>query len=115
MVAEDFSVEDKMPVHIIDNRKIDMTPTEWDMYIQICRSYDRPSFKGEELFRDLFETDDNGLIMFLRPPSNRHISMEVFMFMSIIMQHQHLRLMHQKVDDLCNELKEKVSKLIENK
>jgi len=104
-----------MPIKIIDNKKIEMTDDEFRMYTEICRSYDRPSFKGEELFRNLFESDDNGIIVFLRPPSDRHISMEVFMFMQIVMQHQHLRMMHQKVDNLCNELKEKVSKLIENK
>lgn len=92
-----------------------MTEDEFRMYIDICRSYDRPSFKGEELFRELFETDDNGIIVFLRPPSNRHTSMEVFMFMQIVMQHQHLRIMHKQVDDLCNELKEKVAKFTENK
>ena len=102
-------------IRIIDNKKIEMTQNEWDLYSEICRSYDRPSFKGEELFRDLFESDDNGIIIFLRPPSNRHISMEVFMFMSIIMTHQHLRLMHNQVDNLCDELRGKVSKLTENK
>lgn len=104
-----------MAVKIIDNKKIDITDDEYSMYSNICRSYDRPSFKGEELFRDLFETDDNGIIIFLKPPSNRHTSMEVFMFMSIVMQHQHIRIMHKKVDDLCNELREKVSKFTENK
>lgn len=102
-------------IRIIDNRKINMTDDEWNMYSGICRSYDRPSFKGEELFRDLFETDDNGIIVFLKPPSNRHTSMEVFMFMSIVMQHQHIRLMQKKVDDLCEEVREKVKKLTENK
>lgn len=92
-----------------------MTDDEWATYVQICRSYDRPSFKGEELFRELFETDNDGIIMFVRPPSNRHISMEVFMFVSALMNHQHIRLMHKKVDNLCNELRDKVSKIIESK
>lgn len=90
-----------------------MTEDEWKMYSDICRSYDRPSFKGEELFRDLFETDDNGIVIFLRPPSTRHISMEVFLFMSIVMQHQHIRMMHKKVDKLCEEMKEKVEKIVQ--
>ncbi len=92
-----------------------MSDDEWNMYNHICASYDRPSFKGIELFRDLFESDDNGMIVFLKPPSNRHVSMEVIIFISNIMVHQHIRYMHKKVDDLCAELKETVAKLVENK
>lgn len=104
-----------MVIKIIDNKKIDMTEDEYTLYQDICRSYDRTNFKGEELFRELFESDDHGIIIFLRPPHNRHTSMEVFLFISIIMQQQHMRLMHKKVDDLCADLSEKVAKLIENK
>lgn len=91
-----------------------MTEDEWNMYRDICRSYDRPNFKGEELFRDLFETDDNGVVIFLKPPSNRHTSMEIFLFISAIMQHQHIRMMHKKVDELCKTLKQDVEKIVEN-
>ena len=104
-----------MVIRIVDNKKIDMTDDEWRSYSNICRSYDRPSFKGEELFRDLFETDDNGILIFLRPPSNRHTSTEVIFFISMLMQHQHIRLMHKQVDSLCQELREKIEKLTENK
>jgi hypothetical protein len=104
-----------MVIKIIDNKKIDMTEDEYTLYKDICRSYDRPNFKGEELFRELFETDHHGMIIFLRPPNNRHTSMEVFMFMMVIFQHQNLRFMHKKVDDLCADLSQKVAKLIENK
>lgn len=104
-----------MTVKIIDNKKVEMTEDEWALYLEICKSYNRQNFKGEELFRELFETDDAGIIIFLKPPSHRHTSMEVFLFMASLMQHQHIRKMHKKVDDLCIELKEKVSKLLENK
>ena len=56
-------------MHIIDNKKVALTQNEWDMYQSICKSYDRQNFKGEDLFKDLFETDDNGIIIFLKPPS----------------------------------------------
>lgn len=113
-------------IRIIDNKKIDMTDDEWSMYNQICVSYDRPSFKGIELFRELFETDDYGIIVFIKPPSNRHTSMEVFLFISVVMLHQHIRLveqradeqmkeMSQKVDKLCEELKERFNALVEKK
>lgn len=100
-------------IRIIDNKKINITDDEWISYQQICRSYDRESFKGEELFRDLFETNDDGIIVFLRPPSNRHISFEVFMFLMIIFQQQYQRIANQKFDDLCGILSKKIIELDE--
>lgn len=95
-----------MPIKIVDNKKIEMTEDEWDYYKGICRSYDRVNFKGEELFRELFETDDNGIIVFIRPPA-KATSMEVYLFICSMFEHQHIRLIHKQVDDLCKELKEK--------
>lgn len=95
-----------MSVRVVDNKRLEMTEDEWTQYGAICRSYDRQNFKGEELFRDLFETDDFGIIVYLKPPSIRYTSMEVFMFLMALMQHQHLRLMHKQVDDACAEIKE---------
>lgn len=86
-------------MYVIDYKKIDLTSDEWEMYQKICRSYDRPNFKGEDLFRDLFETDDDGIIIFLKPPSKMYTSMEVFMFLMSLMQHQHLRRMEKRIED----------------
>lgn len=100
-----------MAIRIIDNKKIDLTDDEYKLYGEICRSYDRNNFKGEELFRGLFESDDAGIIMFLRPPSTKHTSLEVFLFVSTIMNHQQLRAMHAKVDGLCAEMRSKINEL----
>lgn len=86
-------------MRVIDYKKIDLTEDEWQMYNKICRSYDRPNFKGEDLFSDLFETDDDGIIIFLKPPSKMYTSMEVFLFLMSLMQHQHLRRMEKRVED----------------
>ncbi len=91
----------------IDHKKIDLTDHEWQLYEEICKSYDRPNFKGADLFRGLFETDGDGIITFLRPPVE-YTSMEVYLFMMSVMQHQHLREMYKKVDDLCLQLNEKI-------
>lgn len=95
-------------MRIIDNKKIDLTDDEWNMYQKIVKSYTTMTNKGEDLFMDLFETDDNGIIMFLKPPSKRQTSFEVFLFMMSIFQHQHLRLMHAQVADICGQMKEKM-------
>ena len=100
-------------MHVIDNKKIDLTSDEWDMYKKIVKSYTTPTNKGEDLFIDLFETDDNGIILFLKPPSKRMTSFEVFLFLMSIQQHQTIRIMYGKVDDICNQMKEKIVELDE--
>ena len=99
---------------IIDKKRIDLTDDEFKLYQEICKSYDRPNFKGSELFAELFETDENGIITFLRPPTN-FTSMEVFLFMMSVLCHQHLRVMYSRVDEAvadCRKATEKANALI---
>jgi hypothetical protein len=98
-------------IRIIDNKKLEMTEDEFTLYKNICRSYDRANFKGEELFRELFETDEMGIITFIRPPSVRQTSMEVMCFIFAIFQHQHIRLMEAKVGRLVARVEEKLKLL----
>lgn len=97
-----------MSVHIVDNKKLDMTDDEFLMYQKIVKSYTTQNNKGEDLFIDLFETNNDGIIVFLKPPSRRQTSFEVFLFLMSLFQHQHLRLMHSQVDDLCTQVREKL-------
>jgi hypothetical protein len=97
-------------IQIIDNKKVEMTADEHQMYMKIVKSYTNLNNKGEDLFIDLFETDDHGIIVFLKPPSKRQTSFEVFLFLMALMQHQHLRIMRQQVDDALAELKDLKSK-----
>lgn len=92
-------------LRIIDNKRIALTDSEFALYQEICRSYDGPKFKGEELFKDLFETDKHGIIVFLRPPNKSHTSMEVFMFLVSVMIHQHLGTACAEVHNLISENK----------
>lgn len=86
-----------------------MTDDEWAMYDKIVKSYTTATNKGEDLFIDLFETDNDGIIIYLKPPSKFRTSFEVFLFLMSLMQHQHLRQMHKQVDEACKEIKEKLS------
>lgn len=97
-----------MPIRVIDNKRVDLTNDEDRMYRKIVASYTSLTNKGEDLFIDLFETDDNGIIIFLKPPSKRQTSFEVFLFLMSIQQHQHLRLMQNEVSDICNQMKQKM-------
>jgi hypothetical protein len=96
-----------MSIRVVDNKKLDMTEDEFTLYQKICQSYTTMSNKGEDMFIDLFESNEAGVITFLKPPSKRHTSLEVFLFLMALMQHQHLRLMHQEVQDALNEMKKK--------
>lgn len=89
-----------MAIRVVNNRKVDMTDDEWDIYQKICQSYTDITGKGEDLFIDLFESNDEGTIILLKPPSKRRTSLEVFLFLMALMQHQHLRLMWQEVEQL---------------
>ncbi|HDY68551.1 hypothetical protein LCGC14_1551960 [marine sediment metagenome] len=93
---------------IIDNKKISLTEDEFALYQKIATSYDRPNFQGKDLFKGLFETDDNGIIVFLRPPAAKYTSMEVYMFLISIMVHQHLGIACEHVDKLGTSLAEKI-------
>lgn len=95
-------------IQIIDNKKVEMTPDEHQLYQRIIKSYTTATNKGEDLFMDLFETDEEGIIVFLKPPSKRQTSFEIFMFLMALMQHQHLRLMRRQVDEMCAQMQAKI-------
>lgn len=98
-------------IKIIDNKKISMTIAEWEMYQSICRAYDRPAFNGEELFKNLFDSNDEGIITFIKPPSSRFTSMEVFFFIASLAIHQHIREMYNVSRALFSHLNDRVSKI----
>jgi hypothetical protein len=94
-----------MAIRVVNNKKVEMTEDEWDRYNKIVQSYTDITGKGEDLFMDLFETNDEGIILMLNPPSKRRTSLEVFLFLMALMQQQHLRLMYQLVGDAIADLK----------
>ena len=96
-----------MTIRVVDNKRVEMTDDEYEMYTKIVKSYTDITGKGEDLFIDLFEANDEGILIFLKPPTKRRTSLEVFLFLMALMQHQHLRLMHQQIDQIVAELKNK--------
>lgn len=102
-----------MTARIVDNKKLDMTDDEWSTYQKIVKSYTSGANRGEDLFIDLFETDGRGIIIFLKPPSVRRTSFEVFLFLMALFQHQHLRLMQDEVSGMADQVKKKMQELDE--
>lgn len=79
-----------MTLRIIDNKRVDLTDTEFKLYQELVKAYTTPTQSGEEFFKDLFETDKNGFIIFLKPPSKTYTSMECYFFLINIMIHQNV-------------------------
>jgi len=102
-----------MAIFIIDNKKINLTQDEWELYQNIVKSYTTSTNKGEDLFIDLFESNDDGIIIFLKPPSKRQISFEIFLFLISVFSHQHIRVVHSEVFDICNQMNEKLKEIDE--
>jgi hypothetical protein len=103
----------KATIRIIDHKKIWVTPDEYRYYEEICRGYDRPNFKGEELFQDHFETNDDGVIIFVKPPHKRYSSMEVYTFLVSLQVNQQLRIVQDQVESLILEADKKFKEKLE--
>jgi len=100
-----------MSKRIVDSKVIDMTDSEWQLYQKICLSYTKPNFKGDDLFRGLFHTDEEtGFILFLIPPTT-FTSFEIYFFLSSLMMQQHLRQMHAQIDDMVTQVKDKLKEV----
>ena len=97
---------------IIDHKRIDMTNDEYTLFQKICESYDRPNFQGSELFKNHFETNEHGIIIFVRPPSQQYSSLEVYCFLVSLMVNQHLRISQEQNMSLLKEVTEKTAELI---
>jgi hypothetical protein len=98
-------------IQIIDNKKIDLTQDEWDLFQKICKENSSPFSKGEDLFKNLFESDNDGMIKFLKPPTTAKTSFQVFLFMMAIFQHQHIRKVYTEFDALKKEMTSELEKL----
>jgi hypothetical protein len=93
-------------IRIIDNKKVSLVDDEFNYYVKICRDYDRANFKGEQLFIDHFEANEDGIILFVKPPTKKYSSLEVYCFLISLMVNQHLRLCHSQIDSLVKETKQ---------
>jgi hypothetical protein len=102
-----------MALKVVDNKRLEMTEDEFAMYQKIVKSYTTATNKGEDLFKDLFETDARGVIVLLKPPSKFRTSMEVFLFIMSLQQQQHIRIMYDQVSDIAQQMKDKVKEIDE--
>jgi hypothetical protein len=100
-------------IRIIDNKKVWMTPDEYRYFEEICQGYDRPNFQGKDLFQDHFESNDSGIIVFVKPPHKKYSSMEVFTFLVSVQVNQQLRLAREQMDVLIKEAENKLRETLD--
>ena len=100
-------------MRIIDNKQVDLTDAEWQSYQDICKSYDSPTMEGRFLFQNLFISDDNGIIQTLLAPK-KSISMEIVLFITSVMQQQHLRQMYRQLEEWKQQFQEQAKLHIES-
>jgi hypothetical protein len=96
-------------LRIIDNKKIELSDDEWRLFNKICDSY--KEYGGESLFSDLFETDDKGIILFIKPPSKKQSTLEIFLFIVSVFNHQHIRLMYERIDYEAKQTSKRIDEL----
>jgi hypothetical protein len=96
---------------VISYKKVKMTEDEFDEYKKICFSYDRPNFKGEELFKDTFEVNDDGRLIYIKALGERQASFEVLFFLMNLMQNQWLRASIGTMNEEINKIVEKEKEL----
>jgi len=100
-----------MTLRIIDNKRIDLTNSEFKMYKEICKAYSHERANGEDLFKNLFETNSEGMIEYLRPPT-KEFTWEVINFLQNIMIHQHLRKVYSDHNEAIEEFKKEKKELL---
>ena len=93
-------------IHIVHNKKLSMTAEEATAFENLCQSYDRPNFKGADLFQGLFETDKQGNITLIKAPTQQ-VSMEIFLFVLALYEQQGRRLMETRVEETLSDLTKK--------
>lgn len=78
---------------VIDYQNVDMTEEEFAYYKELVNQCTTNNFKGQEYFRDLFKTDEDGFIILITP--NKSVPWAVLFFVQQVMINQRLRFIDQ--------------------
>jgi hypothetical protein len=70
-------------------QKVDLTQLEFDYYQKLVKQHSDDKHSGEEYFRDLFDTDNNGFITIIHP--TKSIPWAILFFVQNLMINQQMR------------------------
>lgn len=91
-------------IKAIANKRIDISNEEFEYYKLLSNKY------GSDVFRSLFETDKNGIVISVSPPLDGQTPMAAIFFMLNVMFTQRMRLLDAKIKKI-EALEEKVDKI----
>ena len=75
-------------IRVVDYQKVDMCDEEWAYYQELLKKFTSGQ-SGAIFFKDLFVTDEKGIITIVKP--TKPIPWEVIFFVINLQQNQHLR------------------------
>ena len=78
-------------IRAVANKRLDLNDNEYDYYLDLKNQF------GEDDFRQIFDTDKNGIITAISPPVDRSVSLGILFFMLNIMMNQRLRMLDDKI------------------
>jgi len=73
----------------IGYQKVDLTQLEYEYYQKLVEQYSDDKQSGEVYFRDLFDTDDDGIIIMIHP--TKSIPWAILFFIQNLMINQNMR------------------------
>jgi len=91
-------------IKAIANKRVELSNEEFEYFKLLSNIY------GQDSFRLLFETDNNGIITSISPPLDGQTPMAIVFYMLNVMFTQRIRLLDRKLSRL-DELEKKVDRI----
>ncbi len=95
-------------IRAVANKRLDLSESEHKYYLLLIQKY------SDTFFRDLFESDNNGIVVSVSPPLDGQTPMAIVFFMLNVMFSQRMRALDLKIKKI-ESIEEKVSRLISDK
>ena len=89
-----------MSFRVIDHKSVDMTDEEFNYYNKLIEEFTYANYSGKDQFRDIFDVDQDGCIIMLRPPLKKEVGWAVILFLQNLMINQRLRRMEDWIKGL---------------
>ena len=85
-------------IRAVDYQRLDMADEEYAYYQELIKNLSTDQTSGDIFFRDLFKSDEKGIITIIKPI--KPVPWEVMFFMQNLMINQHLREQDARIDKL---------------
>lgn len=90
-------------IRVIDHKAVDMTDEEFEYYNKIIEEFTYGIHNGKEQFHDIFDVDDDGCILLIRPSLKKQVAWAAIMFLQNLMINQRLRRMETKIKEILGD------------